>query len=173
MEHVKWLDNGVRRFVHNPRRMFGSYLKQGGVAFDIGCGPGVFTEGLARIVGEGGKVIAVDVQQALLDLARQKVAVAGLTDRVEFHKCTIDTLGLSIAADFILTFYMIHESPRPMRLVNEICMLLKPGGYWFLAEPKMHVSTSAYQEVLEQCRKNDLTLVKKKGIFSRIAVFTR
>jgi ubiquinone/menaquinone biosynthesis C-methylase UbiE len=173
VEHAKWLDNGVRRFLHNPRTLFGTYVKPGDCAIDIGCGPGVFTEGLAGLIGATGKVIAVDLQQAMLDLAREKIVASNMTDRVEFHRCSGDTLGLSVQADFILTFYMVHETPQPLHLIDEIYALLKPGGHYFLAEPKWHVSKATCQKFIDHCLKWGLSVVEDTGIFSRIVVFKR
>jgi ubiquinone/menaquinone biosynthesis C-methylase UbiE len=173
MDHVKWLDNGFRRMIHNPRALFGRYVKPGGLALDIGCGPGSFTLALAKLTGVTGKVIAVDLQEPMLDLTRNKIDAAGMSGRVEFHRCSSDSLGLEVQADFILTFYMVHESPQPLGLVNEVCALLKPGGYWFLAEPKFHVSKNAYCEVVDRCLTCGLAIVEEKGIISRMAVFTR
>lgn len=173
VEHVKWLDNGVRKFLHNPQRLFGRYVKPGATALDIGCGPGAFTAPLARMVGEAGRVVAIDVQKEMLDLVSRKIEAAGMTERVKLHQCTGNTLGISTPADFILTFYMVHECPDPMRLVDEIAALLKPGGFWFLAEPKMHVSKPAYCGVVERARARGLRVVEERGVISRVAVFSR
>lgn len=41
-------------------------------AMDIGCGPGFFTLAMARMAGPEGKVIAIDMQQEMLDLVKKK-----------------------------------------------------------------------------------------------------
>jgi ubiquinone/menaquinone biosynthesis C-methylase UbiE len=173
MDHVKWLDNGFRMAVHNPDRLFGSYVRPGGVALDVGCGPGAFTVGLARLTGKTGKVIAVDVQEEMLVLARKKAAAAGVADRVEFHRCADSALGIETKVDFILTFYMVHESPQPLRLVDELSGLLKPGGFWFLAEPKFHVTKKAYRDILDYSEKRGLRVIKETGVISRVAVLAK
>ncbi len=173
LKHAKWLDNGIRRLLQNPRRLFGEYVKPGSVAFDVGCGPGAFTQTLAEMVGPGGTVVAVDVQEAMLSMARRKLTTAGLADRVVFHHCGTEGIGLDRKADFVLTFYMVHESPDPMHLADEVANLLTPGGYWYLAEPKLHVTRTDYQAVIERGIANGLKVVAQKGVFSRIAVFQK
>jgi ubiquinone/menaquinone biosynthesis C-methylase UbiE len=172
-EHAKWLDNDIRRMLQNPRRMFGRWIEPGASILDIGCGPGTFTLDLARMAGPQGKVIAIDIQEQMLTMAREKIAKAGLLDRVQFHRCSGDKLGISTQADFILTFYMVHEAPHPLDLIDQICSLLSSGGYYFLAEPKMHVSKLHYDEVVTRCEKNGLTAVSQYGIISRYAIFKK
>lgn len=173
VEHVKWLDNGFRRFVHNPRRMFGPCIKPGDTVVDIGCGSGTFLPGLANMVGPEGTIFAVDLQEEMLQLARGKADAAGVSDRVRFHRCERDSLGITLLADVVITVYMVHEAPDPLRLVDQVCALLKDGGYYYLSEPSFHVSRAQYREVVERCRTDGLSIVKESGILSRTAVFRK
>ncbi|MFW6221867.1 MAG: class I SAM-dependent methyltransferase [Fibrobacterota bacterium] len=173
VEHAKWLDNGVRRLIHNPQRLFGPYVKRGGTAIDIGCGPGTFTLGLAKMVGSDGKVIAVDLQRDMLDMTRTKVESAGFGDRVDFHQCKEDEIGLDVKADFILTFYMVHETPDPIAFIDQVSALLAVGGFYYLSEPKFHVSKRQFDEVLAQCRLRGLSVVKTSGFLSRTAILQK
>ena len=54
-------DNPLRHLIHDPERLLEPYVKTGMTAVDIGCGMGYFTLGLAKLVGPGGTVIAVDL----------------------------------------------------------------------------------------------------------------
>ncbi len=96
-----------------------------------------------------------------------------MDDWIIFHKCGESSLNLKEKADFILTFYMVHETPVPKALINEINDLLKPGGVYFLAEPKFHVSKKKYQEIVTWCKEKNLSIIEEKGIISRIAVFKK
>ena len=64
--HVRMLDNFVRPFIHNPVKLFDAYLKPGMSALDIGCGGGFAAIGMARLVGDEGRVVAADVQLEML-----------------------------------------------------------------------------------------------------------
>lgn len=173
VEHVKMLDNPVRKWLHNPRRIFGKWIKPGDVIFDIGCGPGAFTLELAKMAGPSGNVVAIDLQQEMLDIVRKKVEANGLQNRVTYHRCGSDTVGCNKKADFIVTFYMVHETPDPMKFIDEVSGMLKPGGYWYIAEPAFHVSKKEYMEVIERGRENGLTLMEKKSLISSVAVFRK
>ena len=95
------LDNKFRRLFHNPIRILEAYIATGMTVIDLGCGPGYFTEALAKLVGEGGRVIAADLQQKMLDKVDRKIRGTELEGRVEKHLCLQDRIGISQKADFV------------------------------------------------------------------------
>ncbi len=76
-------DNPLRRYLHDPRKIVAPYLREGMIAIDIGCGMGYFSSGMAKIVGDAGKVIAVDVQQEMLDITLKR-AKRDMASRIAF-----------------------------------------------------------------------------------------
>jgi ubiquinone/menaquinone biosynthesis C-methylase UbiE len=62
------LTHALRRLIHPPGRILGHHICPGDTVLDLGCGPGYFSLPLARMVGPGGTVIAVDVQEEMLAL---------------------------------------------------------------------------------------------------------
>ena len=68
------LDNPIRRLIHDPQKILGGYIEPGQTVLDLGCGPGTFSIVMAKMVGESGKVIAVDVQEEMLQILRKKAA---------------------------------------------------------------------------------------------------
>jgi len=142
-------DNVLRRLVHDPPSMVGPYLPEGGTALDVGPGMGHFTIGMARIVGAGGKVHAVDLQQEMLDVIMKRAAKAGVADRVESRLCSRDSLGLgALDADFALVFWMAHEVPDPERLFREIRGALREGARLLYAEPSFHVKEELFRSIV-------------------------
>ena len=65
-------DNPLRRLIHNPDRLLRSWIAPGQTAIDIGCGMGYFTLPMARLVGNSGRVIAVDLQAQMLDRLQRR-----------------------------------------------------------------------------------------------------
>ena len=65
-------DNPLRKLFHNPGKIFSDYVKEGMTVMDVGCGMGYFSIGMAKLVGANGKVIAVDLQQKMLDVLRRR-----------------------------------------------------------------------------------------------------
>jgi ubiquinone/menaquinone biosynthesis C-methylase UbiE len=142
-----FLDNPLRLRLQNPNAILSGLVKEGQTALDLGCGPGVFTQGLANLVGPTGRVVAVDLQQAMLERARVRLKRAGLDERAQYVKCAADRIGLANFAgkvDFTLAFWMVHEVPDPALFLSEVCGYLKPGGSLLIVEPKMHVSEQQF-----------------------------
>ncbi len=139
------LDNWLRRILQPPQKILRKYVKQGDTVVDLGCGPGFFTIPMARLVGAEGAVVAVDLQPAMLAQVRRKAVRYGLTGRITCHACQPERIGLALAADFILAWYMVHETPDPGVFFGEVRSLLKTDGRLLVVEPKMHVSRAGFE----------------------------
>lgn len=154
-EHVCpwWLaytfDNPIRGFFHSPDIMLGPYVEKGSTALDIGCGMGFFSIGLAKLVGETGRVISADIQPRMLETVRKRAARAGVADIIELHRSTPDRLGVSASVDFVLAFWMVHEVPNTVALLDQIGACLKAGGHVLIAEPKYHVTAKRFKELMD------------------------
>ena len=160
------LDNWFRRLIQHPKKIAGEYIKNGDTVLDMGCGPGYFSIDLAKMVGETGKVFAVDLQESMLIKVKKKAARHGVLDRMEFHQCNALRIGLNQKANFILAYYMIHETPDPKAFLSELRDILKPGGRLLVVEPKMHVSPSAFESMVKDAESAGLKTIdfpKKKG----------
>jgi ubiquinone/menaquinone biosynthesis C-methylase UbiE len=140
------INTPFRRLLHDPQKIVGPYVRPGMTVMDVGCGVGWFSIPMARMVGDRGKVIAVDLQQQMLDMLRRRAEKAGVAARIELHKCEQDRLGLHAEADFALAFAMLHEVPDPRRLLGEIHDCLKPGGNLLMAEPPIHVTGKKFAD---------------------------
>lgn len=162
------LDNPIRRIIHNPQKILGGYIEPGQTVLDLGCGPGTFSLAMAKMVGESGKVIAVDVQEEMLQIVREKAARQGLESRIVTHKSGPDRIGISEKVDFALAFYMVHEVPDAEALLKEIASVLKPKGKLLIVEPKMHVSAAAFEKTIAIARQAGLRPIPEPKIrFSR------
>jgi ubiquinone/menaquinone biosynthesis C-methylase UbiE len=163
------LDNPIRRLIHSPDKILGEYIEPEQTVLDLGCGPGTFTIAMARMVGETGRVIAVDVQEEMLHVVRQKESLAS---RIVTHKSEPDGIGISGKVDFALAFYMIHEVPDVDAFIVEAASLLKPSGRLLIAEPLIHVSESSFKKTVDAARLAGLKPVSVPKItFSRSMLF--
>ena len=167
-----FLDNPIRRIIHNPEKILSGLIERGQTVLDIGCGPGTFTISMARMVGEDGKVIAVDVQDEMLRIMRNKAAKEGLESRMITHKSEPNSIGISEKVDFALAFYMVHEVPNTEAFLREIASLLKTKGKLLIVEPKFHVSASSFQKTLDAAKLEGLKEISEPNIrFSRSILF--
>lgn len=158
--------------MQNPKKKLKTYISQGMTVIDIGCGPGMFSLAMAEMVGPGGKVISVDLQDEMLSLVARKSDKSHLRSRILLHKNQPDSIGLSEKADFILACYMVHEVPDVNRFFKEVRNLLKTGGKFYVIEPSMHVSEQQFSEMIIQAKNDGLNPVHYPDIlFSRAVVF--
>ncbi len=171
---VYTFDNPLRRLVHDPNKIFAPYVESGMTVLDIGCGRGFNSIGLARVVGEQGRVISVDMQRQMLNMLEKRAARAGLANRIQLHLCEADTLGVEDAVDFVNAFWMVHETPDTGKFLGEVFSLLKPGGKLLVAEPSFHVKPDDFDEMIEKAEEAGFEVCDRPRIrFSRAAAFKK
>lgn len=104
-------------------------LKAGDVVADIGAGTGLLTMHLARAVSPGGKVVATDVDAAVLDLQHDRLDAAGLDSVVDHRVVTPDDPGLEAGAfDVIFLAQVDHYLSDATAWLRAALPALKPGG---------------------------------------------
>jgi len=151
------LANPVRAVFQNPEKILAPHVAPGMRVLDVGCAMGFFSLPLARLVGPGGRVICVDLQQTMLDSLERRARRAGLLDRIEIRRCDADSLhipDLHEQIHFALLFAVAHEVVNLARLFTEVRGALRPGGRLLFAEPRGHVREHVFQEsvsVAERC----------------------
>lgn len=150
VSRASYLDGWWRRFKYQPGRLVNRYVRPGDTVLDIGCGPGLFTLPIARRIGENGKVIAVDLQEGMLEILREKAAREGLLARIRLHKAEPHSLALEYPGGIDVAFgcCVIHEVPDAARLMREVFSLLGPGGVFIIAEPKHEVPADEFETTL-------------------------
>ena len=167
-------DNPLRKLFHNPGQIFRDYIKEGMTVMDVGCGMGYFSIGMAKLVGANGKVIAVDLQQKMLDVMQRRAGRHGVADRIIAHRCGSDSLGLREPADFILAFWMVHEVRDKGHFFQQLRDALTPMGKILVAEPKMHVTAEDLDKTIEIAKTNGLRYCDAPAIrFSRTALLQK
>ena len=164
VENAGTLDNKFRKWIHNPKKILGNYLKEGMVVLDIGCGPGFFSIGMAELVGESGKVIAADLQQGMLEKLKNKIKGTEIENRIKLHKSEADKIGVLEKVDFVLAFWMVHEIPNQENFLEEIKSILKPDGILFIIEPKFHVSKKEFEKTVKKSAMVSFKLIKKPKV---------
>jgi ubiquinone/menaquinone biosynthesis C-methylase UbiE len=170
VERAGILDNRIRRWVQDPRKILGPYINEGMTVLDVGCGPGFFSIAMANLVGRSGRVIASDLQEGMLQKLRAKIQGTELGERITLHKCEENKIGLSEKVDFILAFYMAHEIPNQEAFFNEISSMLKPNGQVLVVEPAFHVSRKSFEETIRRGRRAGLEPDETPRVFLSRAV---
>ena len=100
---------------------------QGKHVLEIGCGIGTDTVNFAR---HGAQVTAVDLSEKSLEIARGRTVVYNLQDRVQFFSGNAEELSKFVPVepyDLIYSFGVIHHTPHPERVLEQIRQYARPG----------------------------------------------
>ena len=96
---------------------------------DIGAGSGLLTVHLARAVSPSGRVVATDIDGAVLDLLQSRLTAAGLADVVERRVVSAERPELEPGAyDAILLAEVDHYFNDEVAWLKEAAKALKPKG---------------------------------------------
>jgi ubiquinone/menaquinone biosynthesis C-methylase UbiE len=142
------LASPIRRLIQNPEKILAPHIREGMTVLEIGPGMGFFTIPAARMVGESGRVIAVDLQEKMLRTLARRAEKAGVGKRVVTRLCDQNSLGVSDPVDLCIAFYVVHEILDASSLFSQIKAVLKPTGRLIVAEPAWHVSEKDFQVTL-------------------------
>ncbi len=127
--------------VNNPvrRRYMRPILDRVGIragerVLELGPGPGAFSLDAARMLGESGRLIAVDIQPEMIARLERRAREAGLTN-IEAHTADAHHLPLpdaSVDRAFLIT--VLPEIPDRARALSELRRVLRPGGTLSITE---------------------------------------
>jgi len=110
-------------------------IRGGQTILDFGCGYGIYTIPVAKIVGGQGRVYALDKDKEALDALMQKARSAGLTniERMETSgeldiELADGTIDMVLLLDVFHSFYFPEVEDR-RRLLGEIRRVMKPSAF--------------------------------------------
>ena len=94
---------------------------------EIGCGIGTDTINFAC---HGAQVTAVDLSENSLKIARRRVDVFSLNDKVTFYQCDAEELTRAVPVDqydLIYAFGTIHHTLHPEKVIGQLHQYARPG----------------------------------------------
>ena len=141
-------DEAVESFagVGNPFSV--GEIATGETVLDIGSGCGFDCMIAAKLVGPAGKVIGVDMTDAMLQRSRKTAKNLGLT-QLEFKKGYAEELPAPDGSvDVVISNGVINLTPDKYAVFNEVFRVLKPGGRLYLAD------IVVYKQVPDEAKKN-------------------
>ncbi len=131
-------DSTVESFAGTGNPLGAGRLAVGAAVLDLGCGAGFDTLLAARQVGPSGRVIAVDMTEAMLNKTRLGAAAAGL-DNLETRLGYAEELPVEGGEiDVVISNGVINLTPDKVATMREIARALRPGGRAQIADILVH-----------------------------------
>lgn len=144
-------------------------IKPGMTICDMGCGNGFYSLKLAEMVGEEGKILAVDIQQEMLRLLQARAEEQG-SDNVVTIRGEVDDPKLPEGeVDLILCVDVYHEFSHPEEMLAAMRKALKPEGRIALLEFRMEdpnvpiklLHKMSKKQILKEFRANGFQLTSQ------------
>ena len=130
--------------------LFGK-LREGETVLDIGCGAGFDTLQAAQQVGPTGRVLAVDMTDAMLEKTRLGAEVLGLTNVDPKLGYAEELPADDESIDVVISNGVINLCPDKMAVMQEVYRVLKPGG-------RFQIADIIVQKPVDQDAKDDIDL---------------
>ena len=109
-------------------------IKEGHVVLDLGSGAGVDAFVARRSVGEAGRVIGVDMTEAMIARARSNAGKLGYGN-VEFRLGDIEHLPVANdSVDVVISNCVLNLVPDKAQAFAETLRVLKPGGHFCVSD---------------------------------------
>jgi ubiquinone/menaquinone biosynthesis C-methylase UbiE len=109
-------------------------LKPGDTVCDLGCGNGFYSVKIAKLVGERGRVIGVDIQREMLGFLKERATQEKISNIEPVLGTVVDPKLPAASVDLVLLVDVYHEFDHPEHMLAAIRKSLKPTGRVALAE---------------------------------------
>jgi ubiquinone/menaquinone biosynthesis C-methylase UbiE len=132
------LDSGYRRRIQPPEQLIErSGIRKGMHVLDLGCGSGAFTPFIARVVGQKGRVYALDIQADMLKQLEKKLSKPENNDIKNIKLIEGNAYELPFedgSIDLVNMVTVLQEIPDRNRALRQVKRVLKPGGFLAVTE---------------------------------------
>src|SRR6201982_3342263 len=128
---------------HRPRSVRALGLRPGDTVVDMACGTGLNFPLLEKVVGPGGRIVGVDLTDAMLARAQDRIKTNGWSN---VSLVQADAAGFDFPAevDAILSTYALTQVPECAEVIAHGTAALSAGGRWAVLDLKVPVSTPGW-----------------------------
>jgi ubiquinone/menaquinone biosynthesis C-methylase UbiE len=129
------IDNPLRRLANPPDRTVAELGVEPGMrVLEVGPGHGSYTLAAARRIGESGRLVAVDVQEEIVERLRRRAEREGMTN-LEARLADVHALPFADGRfDLVYMITVVGEIPEPVAALREFRRVLRAGGRLVCAE---------------------------------------
>ncbi|KRW90900.1 ubiquinone biosynthesis methyltransferase UbiE [Alicyclobacillus tengchongensis] len=96
---------------------------------DVAAGTGAWTFAMARRVGSEGRVVGLDFTEAMLDVAKERLATSPDKDKIQFiHGNAMDLPFVDDTFDIATIGFALRNVPNVEGCLREMMRVVRPGG---------------------------------------------
>ena len=146
-------------FPYVERRIKKFGIQDGMILVDYGCGPGRYTTQFASLVGDSGKVYAVDIHELAIDTVRKRIKKKGIMNIEPLVAKGYNSGIPSAVANLICALDMFSIIKEPTRFLKEIRRIIKDDGMFIVDDghqprsiTRKSIADSALWEIVEDTR---------------------
>jgi len=132
-------------------------IEPGFHVLDYGCGPGGYVTAAAELVGESGKIYALDIHPLAIQMIQNLASRMHLTNVETIHSGR--ETGLSDkSVDVVLLYDIFHDLSEPDGVLEELHRVLKPNGILSFSDHHMKGG-----EIISKVTRSGLFKLSRKG----------
>jgi ubiquinone/menaquinone biosynthesis C-methylase UbiE len=118
-------------------------LRPGDTVIDIACGTGLNFPLLEDVVGPGGRIVGVDLTDAMLAQAQDRIQTNGWSN-ISLVQADAATFVFPAKVDAILSTYAMSHVPECAEVIANGVAALPGGGRWVVLDVKVPGSTPGW-----------------------------
>ena len=126
------------------------YIKKHSTVIDIGAGSGAYIFEVCRVVGHGGKIVAVDIDAEKLKMVQSTAKTGGYVVDTMLANIESGIVLPDYSADYVIFANTLHQIDSHKReyVISEACRILAPRGYMLFVEWKQESMLGPKKELL-------------------------
>jgi ubiquinone/menaquinone biosynthesis C-methylase UbiE len=132
-------------------------IKPGFRVLDFGCGPGSYVEAASRLVGQSGKVYALDIHPLAVQSVQRMVSRKGLAN-VETILSDSQSRLPDDSIDVVLLYDTYHGLGEPKKVLKELHRVLKLDGILSFSDHHMKK-----EEIMTKVTSGGLFCLRNRG----------
>ena len=157
MEFLFRIIDFVYPYIDKRVQNFG--IQPGMTVVDYGCGPGRYATKFANLVGDNGRVFAVDIHELAIEGVKKRIQKQGLKTITPILAKGYDSGIPDGTADIVCAIDMFFKITDPSAFLKELRRITRPEGFLVIDNPhesrketKRKIAASGYWEITEESK---------------------
>ena len=118
-------------------------LSAGASVIDIACGTGLNFPLIEEVIGPGGRIVGVDLTDAMLARAQDRIETNGWSN-ISLVQADAADFDFPVEVDAILSTYALSQVPECAQVIAHGAAALSGGGRWVVLDLKVPDNTPGW-----------------------------